>query len=67
MAAETTFDRGPDIDFANSTSEQIAAAVEAHNAALEPLLAEASATAPAAIASDVETVVAVIRSSLDVG
>ncbi len=67
MTAETTFDRGPDIDFGNSTSEQIAAAVEAHNAALEPLLAEAAATAPAAIASDVETVVALIRSSLASG
>ncbi len=67
MAAQTAYNRGPVIDFANSTPEQIAAAVEANNAEIEPLLAEASANAPAAIAADVETAVTAIRSSLESG
>ena len=67
MAAQTAYNRGPVIDFANSTAEEIAAAVAANNAEVEPLLADASATAPTAIAADVETVVTAIRSSLESG
>lgn len=67
VGAQTAYNRGPEIDFANSTPEEIAAAVETNNAEIEPLLDQASASAPAAIAADVETAVTAIRDSLDSG
>ena len=67
VAAETSFSRGPDIDFANSHVRADHRRGRRTRAALEPLLAAASAAAPAGIAPDVETVVTGIRSSLDAG
>ena len=67
VTAESTFNRGPLVDFATATPEEITAAIEAHEAALEPLLAAAAAAAPAGIAPDVATVVDFVRSNLATG
>jgi uncharacterized cupredoxin-like copper-binding protein len=67
VTAESTFIRGPLVDFATATPEAIAAAIDAHEAALEPLLGDVTAGAPAGIAPDVATVVDFVRSSLASG
>ncbi len=64
VTAETTFVRGPDVDVATATAEEIAAATAAHATALDPLLSASVAAAPAAIAPDVTTVTDLVRSSL---
>ena len=67
VGVQTTFTKGPAVDFATATTDEIAAAVDEHAASVDPLLDEAIEVAPASIASDVETVVGFIRSSLASG
>jgi hypothetical protein len=67
VAADNMFTRGPSIDFATATPEQIAVAVDEHTAALDPLLSAALAAAPAGVAADVGVVVDLVRSSLASG
>jgi hypothetical protein len=67
VAAEATFTRGPLVDFATATPEEIDAAVAEHEATLDSLLGATAAASPAGIAPDVATVVDFVRSSLASG
>jgi hypothetical protein len=67
VAAETTFTRGPVVDFATATPEEIDAAVAEHEATLDSLLGATAAASPSGIAPDVATVVDFVRSSLASG
>ncbi|MGH9134063.1 MAG: hypothetical protein ACRDZZ_09015, partial [Ilumatobacteraceae bacterium] len=67
VTADATFAQGPDVDFASAPPEQIDAAIAQLAATLDPLLAEALATAPTDIAADVEATIGFIRGSLESG
>ena len=67
MDAEGTALQGPDVDFETATPEEITAATAEFAAVLEPKLDAALATAPDEIASDVETLVGLVREGLESG
>ena len=59
--------QGPDVDFETATPEEIAAATEEFATVLEPKLDAALETAPDEIASEVETLVGLVREGLESG
>ena len=67
LDAEGTAMQGPDVDFETATPEEIAAATEEFATELEPKLDAALETAPDEIASDVETLVGLVREGLETG
>ena len=67
LDAEGTAMQGPAVDFETATPEEIAAATEEFATVLEPKLDAALATAPDEIASDVETLVGLVREGLETG
>jgi uncharacterized cupredoxin-like copper-binding protein len=67
LDAEATAMAGPDVDFETATPEEIAAATVEYATELEPRLDAALAAAPADIASDVETLVGLVREGLEAG
>ncbi len=67
LDAEGTAMQGPDVDFETATPEEIAAATEEFATELEPKLDAALETAPDEIASEVETLVGLVREGLESG